>query len=664
MDGRIDRDERLDSLKAGIQAVGIDAPDNHENQVIILFFIAIYATIVLRNAWVCDDAYITLRTAHNFIHGLGLRWNAAERVQAFTNPLWLFLMAPFCRLPVNIYFPVLTVSLLFSLAAVALFAFRLAPGAWAAISGISILMLSDAFVDYSTSGLENPLTYLLLALIAVVFLKRDPTPRRLFMLSLLSSLLLLNRQDEVFLIAPLIAYSFWQVRGRPAIRAFLLGFSPVLAWEVFSLLYYGFLVPNTAYAKLGLGVGSGLMIHQGVCYLINSLSIDPLTVMVILAAIVIPFFLRDQRGIALSLGLTLTVLYIIRIGGCFMSGRHLAAPLFFSVCLLMRYLARVNARQAVVLMAGVGLIGLTSPRSPVYCKAEEGVNHEGAYLPNNIVDERLWYNKSNGLLNYDRLADIWPNIEWLAFGKRARDENQKVTIFATTGVYGYYAGPTVHVIDPHGLSDPLLARIPIVDASYLKPGHYVRQMPIGYKKSVMLGSNLIADPYLAELYDKLCIITKGDILSRSRLYEIVKFNLGVYDSLIDLYRRPHRINIHLADISEPKPAGTYWSDQGNIILDSLGVNIQLDTVWTASRLELSHDHNDKYCLHYLLADSLLAIDTVPPQSSTTGGLGVTIMRVPATPIATGYDLIRITPAEGDRMYSIGHLRIMPDSASP
>jgi len=69
----------------------------------------------------------------------GLRWNIAERVQAYTHPLWLFAVS----------------------------AARLA-----------VLVSSRAFTDYSTSGLENPLTHLLLASFFVVYFGRSPSRRR------------------------------------------------------------------------------------------------------------------------------------------------------------------------------------------------------------------------------------------------------------------------------------------------------------------------------------------------------------------------------------------------------------------------------------------------------------------------------------------------------
>lgn len=48
----------------------------------------------VRTAWLCDDAYITLRTVSNFVAGFGPRFNVAERVQAFTHPLWFLLETP------------------------------------------------------------------------------------------------------------------------------------------------------------------------------------------------------------------------------------------------------------------------------------------------------------------------------------------------------------------------------------------------------------------------------------------------------------------------------------------------------------------------------------------------------------------------------------------
>ena len=66
---------------------------------------------------------------------------------------------------------------LFSIASVMLFAARVAVAAAPALVGVMIFTLSKAFVDYSTSGLENPLTHLLTVAFLLVYFTR-PAARK------------------------------------------------------------------------------------------------------------------------------------------------------------------------------------------------------------------------------------------------------------------------------------------------------------------------------------------------------------------------------------------------------------------------------------------------------------------------------------------------------
>src|SRR3972149_7645473 len=49
-----------------------------------------------------DDAMISMRYAYNLAHGLGPVWNAGERVEGFTNPLWVGIMALVHLLPIGL----------------------------------------------------------------------------------------------------------------------------------------------------------------------------------------------------------------------------------------------------------------------------------------------------------------------------------------------------------------------------------------------------------------------------------------------------------------------------------------------------------------------------------------------------------------------------------
>ncbi|RKZ11389.1 hypothetical protein DRQ50_13675, partial [bacterium] len=139
----------------------------------LLVLAALTAWILLRNAWVVDDAYITFRTVDNFLGGHGLTWNIAERVQVYTHPLWMFMMSGAAALTGGeVFFTSIVLSLLLSMGAWAVLAWSLSPGLrerlWQPALLLLVMVAGKAIVDYAGSGLENALAYF----IAAVFLAR------------------------------------------------------------------------------------------------------------------------------------------------------------------------------------------------------------------------------------------------------------------------------------------------------------------------------------------------------------------------------------------------------------------------------------------------------------------------------------------------------------
>ena len=125
--------------------------------------LVVLAVVLTRTAWVCDDAYITFRTVANLLHGDGARWNVAERVQAYTHPLWMLMLAALELVTREPYFTSIAASLTLSLAAASLVAYRIAHTGWQGCLAVLTLVSAKSFVDFSTSGLENPLSHLLIA---------------------------------------------------------------------------------------------------------------------------------------------------------------------------------------------------------------------------------------------------------------------------------------------------------------------------------------------------------------------------------------------------------------------------------------------------------------------------------------------------------------------
>ena len=74
---------------------------------------------------------------------------------------------------------------------------------------------------------------------------------------------------------------------------------------------------------------------------------------------------------------------------------------------------------------------------------------------------------------------------------------------------GYYAGPTIHIVDPLALNDALLARLPAINDPAWHIGHNIRYIPEGYLETVRTGRNQIEDPNLATYYDSLSRVIKG-----------------------------------------------------------------------------------------------------------------------------------------------------------
>ena len=68
-------------------------------------------------------------------------------------------------------------------------------------------------------------------------------------------------------------------------------------------------------------------------------------------------------------------------------------------------------------------------------------------------------------------------------------------------------------------------------------GHYERELPTGYLKTVETGQNQIEDENLSLYYEKLRIVVSDPVFSKGRISEIFALNTGRYDDWITDYER-------------------------------------------------------------------------------------------------------------------------------
>jgi arabinofuranosyltransferase len=105
------------------------------------------------------------------------------------------------------------------------------------------------------------------------------------------------------------------------------------------------------------------------------------------------------------------------------------------------------------------------------------------------------------------------------------------------GYLGYWCGPRVHLVDPMGLSDVLLARLAVISNGLLvepdknrfrnrpwRIGHFYRHIPEGYLESLADPTKPLTDPRIGDLRDRLDLITRGDLWSERRWSAIVELN--------------------------------------------------------------------------------------------------------------------------------------------
>ena len=516
----------------------------------LLFIVSflVFAWVVFRNAWMSDDIYITFRTLYNWDHGYGLTWNVTERVQTFTHPLWLLVLAPAYFIVGHAYYVGLGMGMLFSALAVGLLP-RVAGSFRNATILLWLLIASRSFIDFSTSGLENPLShFLLLAFVGFVaswFKEGSGVLKRwkgnFIVLGLLASLLMLNRMDLLLLIAPILGYLFWQDRSWRNFGRLALGFLPLIIWELFALIYYGFPFPNTYYAKAMTGFPRSWLLEQGLSYLWDSLLTDPIVLPLILLATVMGVTGKRRWVIMLVVGMWLYLLYIVWIGGDFMSGRFMTVPFLMAVAVMA--VCPMSFKRMAIAAGASFLLAIAQPYHPLktgkdYYSDRRG--NERELYASGIVDEKgmAWartslqrVSKESEVLAIERAFETWG------------PDPGKITAMSkevAVGLKGYSSGPNLFIVDELALTDPLLARLPSLRVPYWRIGHFWRRLPAGYWESLGLGVNQIVDPDLKEYYTRLELVTRGPIWSWDRFGEILRFNLGMNSHLIpeEKYQTP------------------------------------------------------------------------------------------------------------------------------
>ena len=450
-----------------------------------LFFFLAGSVLILRNAWVSEDAFITLRHVENFTNGYGPVFNVNERVEGYTHPLWFAILSLFRWIGMSPKASVIFPGLFFSIASLYILFFRIHfPGSKKKLPNLNpaaaILIGTSAFIDFGTSGLETSLSYFLLVVFAK-FLAEGKWKSHPALMGLIVTLLVLTRPDYgIFLIALIVFYLYKIGKKKVSLRQLASFFTPPLLilgiHEFFRMGYYAALFPNPFYSKSG----SATHFSQGLKYLFDfgqgSLIYGILFLAVL--ALILNFKRVDfnSRLLVLLLG-ALHGFFVIRGGGDFMHGRFLLPAIILITVSVSgafdRFFDNTVRSNQTYLTVSLVLFALALCVIPVQ-KKDQFYNH-------GISNERYAYYK-NQIIPLKYLFKDTVIMMWKTIGVNYRELSVKAKLnirlaYLNVGFTGFYSGKNIYLIDRLGLADPIVSRISLVSRG--RPGHE-KSAPFGY----------------------------------------------------------------------------------------------------------------------------------------------------------------------------------------
>lgn len=477
--------------------------------------VVLFGFSVWRLAWISDDSLITMRTALNADAGMGLVYNVGERVEAYTHPLWFFIMWASGAISGSWIYSILAISIVLSTAAAAVLIFQVRD--WWRLSIVSAaLLISNSLLVWSTSGLEGPLAMILFAAFFVTF-RVDAGLLRLATLGVLSAAMILTRMDYVLLLAPGLVWIAWLNRRQIKRLAILCVATilPLAVWFGFSLYYYSFLFPATLTAKTNTTIPKSEIVAQGLTYLRVSSLYDLVAPIVFIVAIVLVVARGSVRTRVVLTGVSLYLIYVVWVGGDFMVARFLAIPVFACLFIIAEPAPqpdpeRREAETTRLLGPGLALaacaIVLLGWGNTLF--RQDGVTEYSA-TNSGIADERAFWSRYGAAL--DPLVDrtVKPEIpmelnllEQRAQAWRKVRPEPPQDAFVTCGSLGnagFTLGPANHLIDTCGLTDRFVAMLPYSPTGPWRIGHFERKLPDGYQEAVRWSNpNLVVDPELRQ----------------------------------------------------------------------------------------------------------------------------------------------------------------------
>jgi len=497
---------------------------------IILFSISLYFF-----NYIPDDTFITLRYARNAIRGYGLVFNRFDRLEGYSNFLWLILLiaAGKAQLPLILSARALSLLLTFvSIFLTAVYAARLSrpyrsTGNKALIIGMPAIAMaaSSAVSTWSLSGTEIPLftTMLLLSAIALI------DGKKYLSLSLAATLGLIRPEGIVFFALFLFLIAD---ESRESGKALLVGIAiaaalylPYLAWKV---NYFGSIIPNTYYAKRGpLPLTAG----NGSKYLLKF--IMSYGYMMLIALFLLGGYLKRERAILIATSLVITHwALIVLLGGDWMPNFRLLLP-------TLPFIFIILSVSLVGKLSGVAP-GSASDRTDSDTSIKAGEREIAPLAGALMVILITVLSIAPGFIHYENFKTERITVRaFVHVGRKLKEILPPNTTIAcgSTGAIGYFTD--LPIVDILGLTDRHIARQGRIVSD--QPGHLKTdgRYILNRKPALLLFGNIMIHRGILSEKEMKIKIQESEVTSLPQfrgLYEYINLPIG-YGFYLSCYKR-------------------------------------------------------------------------------------------------------------------------------
>ncbi|RJQ63681.1 MAG: tetratricopeptide repeat protein [Stygiobacter sp.] len=441
-----------------------------------------YYKLASEAKFIQDDAFTSLRYVQNFVDGNGLVFNIGERVEGYTNFLWVLLLSAVSflahALNLNPNLPLVAqfLSTLFGvliLVSTYLLAKKIIVKNYSgsiissllALSAPAMVLFTTPFIYWSVSGMETPLFVSLTLLSVYHFIDYEEQGKRnaFVIVSVLNSFL---RPEGMFFF--ILLMSFKLIKNFFSAEEFKLGKKikssfdssikksliiyavPVIAYIIFRLLNYGYPFPNTFYAKTEFTIQ---FLSRGWNYYINFLE-----EYLLFGLFYVPVLIQLMRSktntkenilIGFALVYTITIIVI--------GGDVLPVNRFFLTIMPMLFILFINSTTELIEEFLNGKVNLFAKYSMVIILLAYSVLNYQRNLP--VMMEKRAY--EIGLVSKMKIyAELLNTVRKDKIKIKSKNKIKTTSVaMSTIGAFSFYSG--ARVIDLVGLTDEYVAHNPI-----------------------------------------------------------------------------------------------------------------------------------------------------------------------------------------------------------